>query len=33
MEKDGIMLPVYSMEFTFLKPAAFDDILKDKNQA
>jgi acyl-CoA thioester hydrolase len=28
MEKDGIMLPVYSMEFTFLKPAAFDDVLK-----
>lgn len=28
MEKEGIMLPVYSMEFKFLKPAVFDDILK-----
>ncbi len=27
MEKDGIMLPVYSMEFKFLKPATFDELL------
>lgn len=28
MEREGIMLPVYSMEFKFLRPAVFDDILK-----
>lgn len=27
MEKEGVMLPVYSMQFKFLKPAVFDDIL------
>jgi len=27
MELEGIMLPVYSMEFKFIKPATFDDIL------
>ena len=28
MEAEGIMLPVYSMQFKFIKPATFDDILK-----
>lgn len=28
MEQEGIMLPVYAMEFKFIKPATFDDILK-----
>ncbi len=28
MELEGIMLPVYSMEFKFIKSATFDDILK-----
>ena len=28
MEEEGIMLPVYSMQFKFIKPATFDDILK-----
>jgi len=28
MENEGIMLPVYSMQFKFIKPATFDDILK-----
>ncbi len=28
IEKEGIMLPVYSMQFKFIKPATFDDILK-----
>lgn len=32
MEKDGIMLPVYSMEFRFHKPAVFDDILNLKTR-
>lgn len=32
MEKDGIMLPVYSMEFKFLKPAKFDDLLTIKTR-
>lgn len=27
MEKDGVMLPVYSMQFRFHKPAHFDDLL------
>ena len=27
MEEDGIMLPVYGMQFSFLKPALFDDTL------
>jgi|SRR5690606_2540163 len=27
MEKEGVMLPVYSMEFRFHKPAVFDDLL------
>ncbi len=27
MEKNGIMLPVYEMNFKFKKPAHFDDIL------
>lgn len=30
MEREGMMLPVYSMEFRFLKPALFDDILTIK---
>lgn len=30
MERDGIMLPVYEMQFKFIKPATFDDILKIK---
>lgn len=30
MEKQGIMLPVYEMQFKFIKPATFDDILKIK---
>lgn len=28
MELEGIMLPVYSMQFKFIKSATFDDILK-----
>lgn len=28
MEQEGIMLPVYSMEFKFIKPATFDEVLK-----
>lgn len=28
MEQEGIMLPVYSMEFKFLKPATFDEELR-----
>lgn len=28
MEKEGIMLPVYSMQFKFIKPAGFDEIIK-----
>lgn len=32
MEKEGIMLPVYSMEFRFLKPALFDDVLTIKTR-
>jgi len=28
MEEQGVMLPVYEMEFKFLKPAKFDDILR-----
>ncbi len=28
MEKGGIMLPVYAMEFKFIKPATFDEVLK-----
>lgn len=27
MEKKGVMLPVYDMRFSFLKPARFDDTL------
>ncbi len=27
MEREGVMLPVYAMEFKFIKPATFDDIL------
>ncbi|CAN5153825.1 thioesterase family protein [soil metagenome] len=27
MENEGIMLPVYSMNFKFIKPAKFDDLL------
>ena len=30
MEKEGVMLPVYSMEFRFIKPALFDDLLTVK---
>ncbi|RXG32854.1 acyl-CoA thioesterase [Leeuwenhoekiella marinoflava] len=30
MEEEGIMLPVYGMQFYFLKPALFDDILTVK---
>lgn len=30
MEEDGIMLPVYGMQFSFLKPALFDDTLTIK---
>lgn len=32
MEKEGIMLPVYSMEFQFLKSAFFDDLLTIKTR-
>lgn len=32
LEKEGIMLPVYSMEFRFLKPALFDDVLTIKTR-
>ncbi len=32
MEKEGVMLPVYSMEFRFLKPALFDDLLTIKTR-
>lgn len=28
MEEQGVMLPVYEMEFKFIKPAKFDDILR-----
>ncbi len=28
LEEEGIMLPVYSMEFKFLLPATFDEVLK-----
>ncbi|MCF4100917.1 acyl-CoA thioesterase [Gillisia sp. M10.2A] len=28
MEKEGVMLPVYEMQFKFIKPAKFDDTLK-----
>lgn len=28
MEEEGIMLPVYAMEFRFLRPATFDEVLK-----
>lgn len=28
LEEEGIMLPVYAMEFKFLKPATFDEVLK-----
>lgn len=28
MEEEGIMLPVYAMEFKFLRPATFDEVLK-----
>lgn len=28
MEEEGIMLPVYSLQTKFIKPASFDDILK-----
>lgn len=28
MEQEGIMLPVYSMQFTFIKPATFDEELR-----
>ncbi|HSP40923.1 MAG TPA: thioesterase family protein [Gillisia sp.] len=32
MEKEGVMLPVYSMEFRFLKSALFDDVLTIKTR-
>ncbi len=32
MEKEGIMLPVYSMEFRFLKSALFDEVLTIKTR-
>lgn len=32
MEKEGVMLPVYSMEFRFIKPALFDDLLTIKTK-
>lgn len=32
MEKDGVMMPVYSMEFKFIKPARFDDLLTVKTR-
>lgn len=32
MEENGIMLPVYDMRFSFLKPAYFDDTLCVKTE-
>ncbi len=32
MEREGIMLPVYAMEFRFIKPALFDDLLTIKTK-
>ncbi|MAW94631.1 MULTISPECIES: thioesterase family protein [unclassified Leeuwenhoekiella] len=32
MEENGIMLPVYDMRFSFLKPAHFDDTLCVKTE-
>lgn len=28
MEEQGVMLPVYEMQFKFIKPAKFDDVLR-----
>ncbi len=32
MEENGVMLPVYDMRFSFIKPALFDDTLSVKTE-